>query len=570
MPKIYEFYEINSKIFANYIILSESRYIYKNIQKKQKLIDELQEIEIENEKKNMLLDDPFKDRVLNTEECNSIMNQTQSVRNLNIKSTKNNSMNNSLNSIELLVDKIEKADFLRFNKKNIDKFIQIKDNFEQKNNFDNKSLLNNTNKKKLLKDKQYPSFDYKILEIFKRKEKFKKKFFLFNEKTNSQNKTPDKLRLIENANNDNFTNRDKNLVKRNLTDNKNNFLSNNIINTTESKSNVKSRNKLNFQNSKSIPKTIDIEILKQNKDKTNDKLAFTMQKKQSELSIPKLSYANTILHNIKFPSKPTKSNSRQRNMSTKRINDTNDIQPLRIMINLDNIELKKAVKQAPLSSKKYTRNLRNNVINEEQNNSNNFKVNLTNFQTLNSHNQLKIFNSRNDSNRFLIDKLSSLISKQTIETSQNVKLNPQSHIIEDPKSRNGVKKQDSLKVNYLIIQNKQFNLFQSITKLAQNNSSNSRNLVLINSNTNKTNEKKNMTPDFNKISKVKVSSKSPLKKDENYKILNFTKINTEKQPFSNRKVTDKGSKMHYIFESALLSSVPNSARIESFIEKNKK
>ena len=49
MPKILLFYEKYSKIYANYTTLPESRYMYKNIKRKQKMIDKLQEIEEEAE-----------------------------------------------------------------------------------------------------------------------------------------------------------------------------------------------------------------------------------------------------------------------------------------------------------------------------------------------------------------------------------------------------------------------------------------------------------------------------------------------------------------------------------------
>ena len=47
MPKILLFYEKYSKIYANYTQLPESKYMYKNIKRKQKMIDKLQEIEEE-------------------------------------------------------------------------------------------------------------------------------------------------------------------------------------------------------------------------------------------------------------------------------------------------------------------------------------------------------------------------------------------------------------------------------------------------------------------------------------------------------------------------------------------
>ena len=40
LPKIYEFYEKFSKVFPNYVNLTESKYMFKNIERKQKMIDE--------------------------------------------------------------------------------------------------------------------------------------------------------------------------------------------------------------------------------------------------------------------------------------------------------------------------------------------------------------------------------------------------------------------------------------------------------------------------------------------------------------------------------------------------
>ena len=40
LSRMYEFYEKYSKVFPNYVILPENKYLFKNIEKKQKLIDE--------------------------------------------------------------------------------------------------------------------------------------------------------------------------------------------------------------------------------------------------------------------------------------------------------------------------------------------------------------------------------------------------------------------------------------------------------------------------------------------------------------------------------------------------
>ena len=40
LPKIFEFYDKYSKVFPNYVILGESKYMFKNIERKQRAIDE--------------------------------------------------------------------------------------------------------------------------------------------------------------------------------------------------------------------------------------------------------------------------------------------------------------------------------------------------------------------------------------------------------------------------------------------------------------------------------------------------------------------------------------------------
>ncbi len=49
LSKIFNFYESYSKIFPNYMILTESKYLYRNIRKKQKMIDAFNQIKKEEE-----------------------------------------------------------------------------------------------------------------------------------------------------------------------------------------------------------------------------------------------------------------------------------------------------------------------------------------------------------------------------------------------------------------------------------------------------------------------------------------------------------------------------------------
>eukprot|EP00350_Pseudokeronopsis_sp_OXSARD2_P012698 CAMPEP_0170552194 /NCGR_PEP_ID=MMETSP0211-20121228/10114_1 /TAXON_ID=311385 /ORGANISM="Pseudokeronopsis sp., Strain OXSARD2" /LENGTH=137 /DNA_ID=CAMNT_0010859769 /DNA_START=1110 /DNA_END=1523 /DNA_ORIENTATION=+ len=52
LPRMFEFYEKYSKIFANYVILPENKYMFKNIERKQRLQDEKQRILHEQQNKN--------------------------------------------------------------------------------------------------------------------------------------------------------------------------------------------------------------------------------------------------------------------------------------------------------------------------------------------------------------------------------------------------------------------------------------------------------------------------------------------------------------------------------------
>ena len=77
LPKIYEYYISCSVIFPNYVILPESQYIYKNIQRKQRVIDIQQEQEDKEENlKNGLIEQEKEPTIFTTQAFDSILNQT--------------------------------------------------------------------------------------------------------------------------------------------------------------------------------------------------------------------------------------------------------------------------------------------------------------------------------------------------------------------------------------------------------------------------------------------------------------------------------------------------------------
>jgi hypothetical protein len=110
LNSLFEFYESYSKIFPNYIVIPESKYLYKNIQRKQKMIDNIQKMQNERERTEH---DKMDDYIFNTEIYNSIMNQTTGFEDKN--STKLQLKpyiegKNSFDSIEVLIDSIGKAE----------------------------------------------------------------------------------------------------------------------------------------------------------------------------------------------------------------------------------------------------------------------------------------------------------------------------------------------------------------------------------------------------------------------------------------------------------------------------
>ena len=70
----FEYYNIYSKIFPNYTVLKESRYIYKNIHKKQKILDLQQEEEVSEEKEKNKEKIKKHQRKKNKNEINTIFN----------------------------------------------------------------------------------------------------------------------------------------------------------------------------------------------------------------------------------------------------------------------------------------------------------------------------------------------------------------------------------------------------------------------------------------------------------------------------------------------------------------
>lgn len=122
--KIFRYYTEFSKIFPNYIILLEAKYIYKNIQRKQRMIDNQQVLELKDKKRSTTkisgkIDfnkGNNSDEIFDSQIMHSIMNVSCSQLILNDSLIETTAMRNSdglsnkfvnTNSLENLIDAIE-------------------------------------------------------------------------------------------------------------------------------------------------------------------------------------------------------------------------------------------------------------------------------------------------------------------------------------------------------------------------------------------------------------------------------------------------------------------------------
>ena len=164
LPTLFDYYKSCSVIFPNYVVLRESKYIFKNIRKKQKVIDNQQEQDDKNEKikkGEIKLED--NEDFFNTKAFNSILNQTNTSNvklffGINSKNKINDSEETANNIFNNIV-KAEKEAFIikqnyilkkRNNKKNI---FYTNNNNELKSKI-NTYNINNANNAKLIRKRK--------------------------------------------------------------------------------------------------------------------------------------------------------------------------------------------------------------------------------------------------------------------------------------------------------------------------------------------------------------------------------------------------------------------------------
>ena len=108
--KILFFYDKYTKIYANYTALPESKYLYKNIKRKQKMINQMQNLDknTKDEEEEEESNEDVSNTVFSSRVINSIYNKTSSTCKNNISQNSERSINDFLGKINIIENKMNK------------------------------------------------------------------------------------------------------------------------------------------------------------------------------------------------------------------------------------------------------------------------------------------------------------------------------------------------------------------------------------------------------------------------------------------------------------------------------
>ena len=234
--KISKYYYETSVIFPNYTPISEAKYIYKNIMKKQKVIDQQQELEEKMEKMKIKLKNKSKnkekekiDNVINDTAYNEILNQSESLLRIVFGIKKKKS---GLNIIKPLTDEEEENEIEK-----IEKIINEIIKYESIQQLEKNNLIKNKIKLELSTIKNKPKLSIQTNNI-KTINTYKNKHSVLTS-ISIHSLSPNSTHLYQNTNNSPA------ITSRNL---KNNFSL-----TNNNSTNVSSR-QINHKTTFSMPK----------------------------------------------------------------------------------------------------------------------------------------------------------------------------------------------------------------------------------------------------------------------------------------------------------------------------
>ena len=506
LPKIYDYYNSCSVIFPNYVKLHESKYIYKNIRKKQKVIDNQQEQEEKQEKiKKGEIKYNDDENFLTTKTYYSILDQTNTSNiklffGINDKIDINETPNN-------IVEKLQKAE-----KDAIKKKIQlIKNNSKSKLNINLKesnNTLNNIsnsiinkrnnsklfNKNKYIKERNKNNNNIHYLSHIQKKRIHTKsnsniniKMNLIDQKRNKikinnyLSKENDSKKYIKSTSCINDTDNDINKRKNYIT-----FYGNNLMNSK--KTEVK---KLFYENSNNKHKNIFINSRNNSNKNIKKKFINSLIPTKTILSGLFNNFNNSIMHNSYINKKLL---NKHINEEIKKLNKKGSVSPSTITIQANSFRKKNKYNiNMNLKELKSTRNFINKKLNINNNNKSKEKINFKNM-----HQKI----NRNINQNYNLQEYNS----NTLPISTNPRIKTSKERIKSiPKSRNPK--------NVKLANN--FSNFKTIVNNARSNS----NINIVNNTNNTSNLKYKNMQKINSTSNIK----NPMNMNININMNNNTK-----------------------------------------------
>ena len=425
LPKIYEYYNSCSVIFPNYVKLHESKYIYKNIRKKQKVIDNQQEQEEKQEKiKKGEIEYNENEDFLTTKTFYSILDQTNTSNIKNIFGVNDKvDMNETPNNI---VEKLKKAE-----KDAIKRKLQIIKNNSKLNLKENNTLthINNSNinkknnskiciKNKSIKERNKNKHNIHYLSHIQKKKMHIKNNSNINIKMNLNDKRRNKIKInnyltkeydskkyIKSSSSINDTENDINKKKNYIT-----FYGNKLINSKK-----KEVKKLFYENS-NIKHNNNIFINSRNNSNKNIKKKYINSLLPTKTILSRLftNFNNSILsHNSYINKKLIKKNTTEEN---KKNYKKFSVSPSSITIQANSFRKRRKYNfnmNMNLKESKSTRNIINNKLNININNKSKELFNLKNIHPKTNRN-LNLNNNYNITD----------YNSNTLPTSTNSKIKP--------------------------------------------------------------------------------------------------------------------------------------------------
>ena len=339
-----DFYEKNSKIFPNYIVLPESKFIFKNIKKKQKMLDNINEINNKNsinlnkeksDKKNS--DTIFSNTIINSilsEKSSATISNERSIKKLIKRIYDNENQFSYREKNETENSNVTQSQFIELNISKID--YSLSNNNNSKNHYKKfikefKCVTKNINSG--LKNFKEKKIAKQNLSGFNNVYTLKKKFEKNNNTLNYNN-----YKKIQNK--INYPNSNKQIEEKSKSKSKSKSKNKDYLTERNNKSKINPNNSIK---KKDIKRKIQKNIINQNKKINNQ---TNKKNKKEAKSMPKLSSTlnkNSETNRIFFQNKNITTNNNNKMPLTNNNNNININNPTKSFLKFKNIKLQKPI-----------------------------------------------------------------------------------------------------------------------------------------------------------------------------------------------------------------------------------